>query len=324
MKTESILVGIQILVMKNIKIIREGVIAIYLCCNNEKMNLKHLLIFIEVATCKKMNLAAKRLSLSQPAVSKAILDLEDYYNIKLFERYPRELCITEAGKILLIHAKRVINYWNILEETMKNPTYRKPIQIGVTITIGNNILWDILKNYKSEKIKVIVNNTSKIEEKLLTNELDIGIVEGVIRSNHLILKPILEDRLVLVCGKTHRFYYQNEDVMLEQLENESFIMREEGSGTRDLFVSYIESEGYSINIDWECTETNVIIKGVVDGYGLTVISQRLVQKELEDGSLKVVNLKNFNWARTFNLVYHKNKLLSPDLKEFINLVITNE
>lgn len=267
-----------------------------------------------------MSLAAKRLSMSQPAVSRAILDLEEYYNVKLFERYPRELCITEVGKIFLAHAKRIANSWNILEETMKNPNHTKPIQIGITITIGNCLLSEILKNYKTEKLKVLVNNTSKIEEKLLTNELDIGIVEGVVSSSHLILKPIREDSLVLVCGKSHRFFNRKDEVTLDELEHESFIMREEGSGTRDLFVNYVESEGYSINIDWECTETNVIIKGVVDGYGITVISQCLVYDEIEKGNLKVVKLKDFDWTRTFNLVYHKNKLLSPHLKELIKLL----
>lgn len=283
------------------------------------MNLKHLLIFIEVASCKKMSLAAKKLSMTQPAVSKAILDLEEYYNVKLFERYPRELCITDIGKLFLVHAKRITNLCNILEETMKSSNYIQPIQIGVTITIGNFFLEKILNTYKGrDKLKVLVNNTNKIEEKLLANELDLGIVEGIVKSNHLIVKPIQEDRLILVCGKNHKYFERDEEITLQELQYESLIMREQGSGTRDIFVKYVEDRGYSLNIGWECSETSVIIKGVINNYGITVISECWVQEELDQGKLKVIKLKDFNLTRTFNLVYHKNKLLSQNLRELIN------
>lgn len=283
------------------------------------MNLKHLLIFIEVTKSKNMSSAAKKLSMTQPAISKIILELEDYYHVKLFERYPRELCITDVGKLFLVYAKRITNLCNILEETMKSSNYVQPIQMGVTITIGNFFLEKILNLYSGkDKLKIVVNNTNNIEEKLLTNELDIGIVEGNIKSPHLIVKPIQEDQLILVCGKNHKFFHQEKEITLQELQYESFIMREKGSGTRDIFVKYVEELGYTLNIDWECTETSVIIKGVIDNYGLTVISKCWVEKELKEGKLKKLNLKNFNLTRTFNLVYHKNKLLSPDLRKLIN------
>ncbi len=104
------------------------------------MTLRHLLIFIEVANCGKMSQAANKLFISQPTVSQVISELEAHYEVKLFERFPKTLCITEDGKILLNHAKKVINYYNVLEETMKNPNHNLPLQIGATITIGNRLI----------------------------------------------------------------------------------------------------------------------------------------------------------------------------------------
>lgn len=286
------------------------------------MTLRHLLIFIEVANCGKMSQAANNLFISQPTVSQVISELEAHYEVKLFERFPKTLCITEDGKVLLSHAKRVLNYYNILEETMKNPHHEIPLQIGATVTIGNRLISPILnefkKNYPNEKVKFYINNTRTIEQKLLSNDLDIGIVEGIIKNPHLLVTPVKEDRLVLVCGKNHPLA-NKKSVTLKEIAKESFIMREDGSGTRDIFTTFAQSQGFSINIDWECSEPGAIIQGVVNGHGITVISECLVESEVANGSLKIIELKNFKWKRTFNLVYHKNKLLSPTLKNFIEV-----
>lgn len=287
------------------------------------MTLRHLLIFVEVANCGKMSLAANKLFISQPTVSQVISELEAHYEVKLFERYPKTLCITEDGKVLLNHAKRVINYYNILEETMKNPNHEMPLQIGATVTIGNRLISPILKNFKAnhkdEKIRVYINNTREIEKRLLSNELDVGIVEGIIKSPHLLVTPVKEDKLVLVCSPQNPLA-EKDIVNLKDIVKESFIMREDGSGTRDIFTSFVQSQGYSINIDWEASEPGAIIQAVLNNHGLTVISECLIENELRDGSLKILELKGFKWKRMFNLVYHKNKLLSSNLKDFMEEV----
>lgn len=287
------------------------------------MTLRHFLIFIEVANCGKMSQAATNLFISQPTVSQVISELESHYNVKLFERYPKALCITEDGKTLLTHAKRVINYYNILEETMKNPNHEVPLQIGATLTIGSRIISPILtefkEKYENEKVKVYVNNTREIEKRLLSNDLDIAIVEGLIKSPHLVVTPVKDDKLVLVCSSKHHLA-EKSSVTLREIAKESFIMREDGSGTREIFMNYVQAQGFSINIDWECSEPEAIIQGVLNGHGITVISECLVSEEIEKGNLKIVDLKGFKWKRTFNLVYHKNKLLSQNIKNFIDIL----
>ncbi len=287
------------------------------------MTLRHLLIFIEVANCGKMSLAANKLFISQPTVSQVISELESHYGVKLFERFPKTLCITEDGKVLLNQAKRVINYYNILEETMKNPNHEVPLQIGATVTIGSRLISPILNEFKNlcseERVKIYVNNTREIEKRLLSNDLDIGIVEGVIKSPHLVVTPVMEDKLVLVCGKNHPLAVRD-SVTLKEIAKESFIMREDGSGTREIFTNYVQSQGFTIDINWECSEPEAIIQGVLNGHGITVISECLVNREIENGSLKIIELKSFKWNRMFNIVYHKNKLLNNNMKKFIEIV----
>ena len=145
---------------------------------------------------------------------------------------------------------------------MKSSNYVQPIQMGVTITIGNFFLEKILNLYSGkDKLKIVVNNTNNIEEKLLTNELDIEIVEGNIKSPHLIVKSIQEDQIILVCGKNHKFFHQEKEITLQELQYESFIMREKGSGTRDIFVKYVEELGYTLRAGYQKFK-EIILDGV--------------------------------------------------------------
>lgn len=287
------------------------------------MTLRHLQIFVEVAKCGKMSQAATNLFVSQPTVSQAIGELESHYNIKLFERYPKTLCITEKGKIFLEQAKHVLEAFQTLETTIKNPNYEYTINIGVTITVGSCIISDILKVFKERypniKVKVFANNTKIIEEKLLTNELDIGLVEGIIKSPILITKSVIEDRLVLVCGSEHPIL-KRENITLQDLENESFLLREEGSGTRELFINFMHTKGIDIDVTWECSNPTAIIQGVINNHGLSVISARLIENELKNGRIHIINIEDFQWPRSFKLVYHKNKYRNTAIKNFVEVI----
>lgn len=283
------------------------------------MTLRHLLIFIEVAKCGKMSKAASNLFISQPTVSQVISELESHYNVKLFERYPKSLYITEKGKIFLEQAKQVIESFNTLEDIMKNPEYHESIHIGVTVTVGSCVISTLVKEFKkkypSVKVKIYVSNTRNIEEKLLKNELDLGLVEGIIKSPILITKPIINDYLVLVCGNEHPIL-KKEWLELKDLEKETFILRENGSGTRELFINFLYSKGIDIDISWECSNPSAIIQGVIDNLGLSVISARLVENEVKNKKIHIIHTESFLWPRAFKLVYHKNKYTRTAIKNF--------
>lgn len=287
------------------------------------MTIRHLKIFIEVVDSGKMSAAATRLFISQPTVSQAIRELEEHYGGLLFERLSKKLYITEKGKRLLSYARNVVKQFDDMEEMMLQDNYVEKIRIGATNTVGNCILGEVIKSFKEINphidIYSYVNNTKDIEEKLLKSELDIGIIEGKVKSPDLISIPEVNDFLVLICSTTHPFALKK-TVILEELENESFAMREQGSGTRELFERYMLEKEMPIRIAFEANSSDAIKKAVIDNKCLAVISIRLVEEEIKNGKIHVIQNTDCDWDRFFSVVYHKNKFVTNEMKNLIEVV----
>lgn len=288
------------------------------------MTIRHLKIFIAVCDYGKMSLAAKKLYIAQPSVSQAISEIEKHYGVKLFERLSKKLYITEAGENLLKYARHIVSLFNEMEDNISSKNKNASLKIGATITVGTCVLNDLLKNLKEQnpqiKTQIFVENTGIIEDMILKSTLDAGIIEGEIKSNDIISIPIVPDELILVCSNSHEFSKQ-ETIELKQLQNQEFILREKGSGTRELFEKSLENTGISINKKWICNNSEAIKNAVINGQGLTVISKMLVEKELESKKLHAVKIKGVKFNRSFDLVYHKNKYLSDNLKSFMSICL---
>jgi len=287
------------------------------------MTIRHLKIFIEVVDSGKMSTAANKLFISQPTVSQAIRELEEHYGYLLFERLNKRLYITEKGKRLLSYARNVVKQFDDMEEMMLKENYMEKIRIGATITVGNCILGEVIKNFKimnpHVEIYSYVGNTRDIEEKLLNSKLDIGIVEGRVKSPDLISIPEVEDFLVLVCSMDHPFA-KKKSVMIEDLENRKFAMREQGSGTRELFERYMLDKGIPIKIAFEGNSSTAIKKTVTDNNFLAVVSIRLVEEEIKSGKLYPIINTDSEWDRYFSVVYHKNKVVTDEMASLIEVV----
>ena len=205
------------------------------------MTIRHLTIFVAVADLGSMSAAAASLYLSQPTVSQAIRELEKHYNGLLFERLGKKLYLTERGQLLLPQARNLIRQFQQLEELMLNQGQSSTLKLGSTITVGTCLTPFLIprlqKNCPEIRVHSYVSNTKDIEQKLLRSELDVGIVEGEILSPDLTVLPIIDDCLVLAVGKDHPFYGKKR-IQVQDLVGEPFAMREQGSGTRQLFEEY--------------------------------------------------------------------------------------
>lgn len=287
------------------------------------MTIRHLKIFIEVVDSGKMSTAAEKLFISQPTVSQAIRELEDHYGGLLFERLSKKLYITKKGEKLLSYARNVVNLFDDMEDMMLKSNYTEAIRIGATNTVGNCILGEVIKCFRETNPQIqvysYVNNTKDVEEKLLKSELDIGIIEGKVKSPDLISIPEVNDFLVLVCSTKHPFA-KKKIVRLEELKNENFAMREQGSGTRELFEQYMSRKEIPIRIAFEANSSNTIKKAVMDNQCLTVISIRLVEEEIKSGKLHVIQNTECDWDRCFSVVYHKNKVVTDEMMSLIEVV----
>lgn len=286
------------------------------------MTIRHLKIFIAVATCGKMRQAAETLYISQPAVSQAIKELETYYNIKLFERLTQKLYLTEEGAKLLNHARHVVDSFDHLDLMMKKQGESPKLRIGGSVSVGTYLLNDVMDQMectvKDLEFKVIVDNTSTIEELIKTSQLDVAVVEGVIACDELIQLPIYEDELVIIVGKGHSLY-QKERVTLSQLKDEVWISREEGSVNRNQYEQLLMEKNYIIKHKWICTNTETIKQTVARGRGLAIISKMLIQKEISEGLLRILPIDDLHVTRDIKLIYHRDKFISPLLQTFIEV-----
>ncbi|MBU5314331.1 LysR family transcriptional regulator [Tissierella carlieri] len=287
------------------------------------MTIRHLRIFIEVADSGKMSVAASKLFISQPTVSQTIRELEEYYEVLLFERLCKRLHITPEGKKLLSYARKVVKQYDDLEEKMFSISGVNKIYIGATITVGNCLLSNIIQRIKENNPKIepyaYVNNTSTIEERLLKSELDIALVEGKITNPNLICIPAVDDYLVLVCSKDHIFSKRKE-VNLYDLQDMDFVMREKGSGTRQLFEDYLLDNGVTIKTRWETNCPGAMKSAIIEHQCLGVLSVRLVEEEIKNGEMKLISNPEFKWERNFSIVYHKDKIIDKTMEEVIEVI----
>ena len=286
------------------------------------MTFRHLKIFLTVSDLGSMTAAAKTLFIAQPTVSQAISELEDYYGIKLFDRLSKRLFITEKGTQLLSYARHIIALANEMEQVMKNPDKSGMIKVGATLTIGTYLLPKLVnefaKHYPLLKVKATTKNTQDIEMLILQNAIDFAVVEGVVHTPDIIATPFMDDQLLLVCGRSHPLY-KVKNIAPVELSNLQFIVREQGSGTRELFDNMMATQEIQWQLAWECNGSDVLKSAAISGIGVAVISQRLVEDELKTGDLFSIKIDGINLKRKFSVIYHKNKYLTPTMKAFIAL-----
>lgn len=286
------------------------------------MTIRNLEIFTKVAELGSMSATAKQLYITQPSVSLAIAEIEKEYDVKLFDRIGNRLCLTPTGQQLMEYTSNIIHLYKEMELFLKDESHNTSIRVGATATIGHHIISSIIERLEKEmpgtKCEVTVASTGIIEEKLLKSELDIGFVEGDITSHALVVNPILEDELCVVCSKKHRFYKRN-SITLAELNEENFILRETGSGTRAKLESILRENHIVYHPQWSCYSFESIKEAIMHNLGITVMSPRVVRRELQNGELWSCNIEDVSFKRTFDLVYRQNKYFSAPLTRFVEI-----
>ena len=286
------------------------------------MTLRHLRIFICVASNGGMTAAAEKLYISQPTVSQAIAELERHYGVRLFERMSQKLYITDDGRRLLSYAHHIVDSFDDMESAMRSAVENPNISIGCSVSVGTYLINKLLDNaenlLKNYNVNVTVDNTTEIEQQILNNEIDIGIVEGIVTSTDLMIKPVCRDKLVLICGKEYSLA-KKKDLRLTDLEGENFISREKGSAERNQLERLFNEKNVKLNRCWQCTNTEAIKNAVMHGRGIAVLSSMLVEQERRQGDIVVLDADGLPVVRTIHLIYHKNKYISPGIKIMIDI-----
>ena len=284
------------------------------------MTLRHFQIFISVCDEQGMTQAAQKLHISQPSISQAVKELEEHYQVRLFERLGKKLFLTPAGQELLHYARHIISLSAQTEKTLRSFSLAAPIRLGATLSIGESIFIDIITRLKKampeQEVYSHVHNTAALEDALLRDELDAALVEGSITSAYLTQIPFLEDELIFIISPA---LLPPEGFTREQLTELPFILREKGSGTRNLFEHVMNQHHLQCHVTGSYNNTESIRQAVAAGLGISAISSRLVAKELQEGKLASFTIPGITFRRSFRIVSHKNKYLTAGLKTFIDL-----
>ena len=278
------------------------------------MTIRHLEIFTTVADAGSMSKAAKLLHISQPGISQAVSELERYYSIKLFERLSQKLYLTKEGELLLSFSRHILDSFDKMEEAMHHATQKTSLHIGCSVSVGtcliNEILDEAEKQLPNCSFQVTVTNSTHIEQAILDSQVDVGIVEGTIRNENLIVLPVCEDELVMVCGKDHPLARLGSIA----LQNQDYASRESGSTDRNQFEQLLEEQNIHLNRTFRSTSTDAIKNAVLCGRGIALFSKRMVAREVSDGDMVILPLEGIRVTRNIHFVIHKNKYVSTEIE----------
>ncbi|WP_089612432.1 LysR family transcriptional regulator [Dehalobacterium formicoaceticum] len=287
------------------------------------MNERKLRVFYEVATKLNMTEVANQMFISQPAISQTIRDLEDDFGIQFFDRIGKKLYLTHEGDLFLNYVRRILNLYDDCYKTIKDNSELKngKLRIGASTTIGIYLLPEIIgkfyQEHKEIEVSIVIENMKIIADMILKNQIDFAFVEGPVFTSEIQEEYFCDDELVLITPPSHP-WAQLEEVDLKELENAEFIMREQGSGTREIFEEALKDFDINYEIKFELGNTEAIKKAVEANLGVSCVSRKCVAKEAMDGSIAVRNIKGLKIMREFQLIHHKDKYFSKLFSLFID------
>ncbi|MCM3677487.1 MULTISPECIES: selenium metabolism-associated LysR family transcriptional regulator [Peribacillus] len=266
-----------------------------------------LKVFVTVIEQKNFSRAGDILNLSQPGVSLHIRNLENELGTKLIYRSPKQVQITEPGKILYRHAKQMLNHYEtaIREINEFNNVVSGTMKIGASFTIGEYYLPKVLAEFAAQypmvDIQIIISNSNEVIQGIRSNKLDIGLIEGETDYKDIDVRPFMNDEMIVVVPPVHPLS-QMDLIEGTMLQNQTWVLREEGSGTRTYSDKLLSSLDLNIKKTFIFTSIQGVKEAVMAGLGIALLSRLTVQKELKSNELKTFHLKNEPIIRPFSIV----------------------
>lgn len=266
------------------------------------MTFEQLRIFLVVAEHMHFTRAAEALYLTQPSVSAAIQCLEEECGVKLFNRIGRRVELTQAGSLLQVEAQKILDQVVLMKRGLQefNQLQRGELNLGASQTIGNYWLPHFLSQFKRQHLGIRVNctlgNTEAIASGTATGVFDLGLVEGDVQpaiAACLEQQIVGKDQLLIVVGKLHP-WFKRSLLSPSDLANTTWVLREEGSGTRQMFEQALHHwaiDPKTLEVILELRSGEMVKAIVETGMGATAISELMVRKELQFGLLKALRLR---------------------------------
>lgn len=290
------------------------------------MNLRHLTIFKTVCEEGSITGAAKTLSMTQPAISHAINELEESVGTPLFDRVSRRIVINENGKFYLSKVIPLLELYQDLENYSGLLHRQAPLRVGSCVTLASYLLPKVVSRFSATnpdtQLKITVNNSQEITNKLLKNELDIGLIEGVIPDEQLEKIPFSSYPMAVICAPGHPFAKSlDQPVTLDKLIEEPLLLRETGCTLRDSFDYALALNNLSAEPLWSSTSSDVILQAVKENIGIGIVPRIFADESVKKGEIIEIEVKNLDISCMNHVVFHKDKFQTESFQAFINLVL---
>jgi DNA-binding transcriptional LysR family regulator len=289
------------------------------------MNFNHLAIFDAVAHEGSVTRAAERLRISQPAVSKQLRLLEEAVGARLVDRLPKGVRLTSAGELLSGYSRRVFATADEAERAIAElqGLKRGSLTIGASTTIGIYFLPALLACYRRRYPRIDLNmevsNTQVIQQHLVERRVDVAVTEGFIHWPDLEARVFLVDEIVPIVAPGHPLASARQ-VGLRRFCAEPLLMREKGSGTREVIEEALGRKGILVQPLMNLGSTEAIKRSVAAGVGVAFVSALTIEQEVQDGRLVSLRLRECRLRRSLHVVQPRDRGVSKAVAAFLELL----
>ncbi|WP_343529810.1 DNA-binding transcriptional regulator YeiE [Yokenella regensburgei] len=282
------------------------------------ITLRQLEVFAEVLKSGSTTQASQMLALSQSAVSAALTDLEGQLGVQLFDRVGKRLVVNEHGRLLYPRALALLEQATEIEQLFREDN--GAIRVYASSTIGNYILPEVIALYRRDfpelPLELSVGNSQDVINAVADFRVDIGLIEGPCHAAEMVAEPWLEDELVVFAAPDSPLH--NGKATLAQLAATPWILREKGSGTREIVDYLLLSHLPEFHMGMELGNSEAIKHAVRHGLGISCLSRRVIAELLENGTLAEVKVPLPPLKRTLWRIHHRQKHISNALSRFLS------
>jgi len=289
------------------------------------MNLNQLKIFYMAAKRGSLSAAAKDLYITQPAVTKGIQRLQEYYEVKFVNRFGKKLALTDAGKVLYDIAEKIFEQERLAEDSIRDFQQQKRghIRVDASESFGAYYLPSIITPFSksSPQIRISVNilPTDLVVHNTVDLKNDLGFISYPVENQKLSVREVLEDRFVIIVAPDHPLA-KMKCLKPEDLNGQSLIMHEKGSVPYEAIDRLISENNLSVFEYMEFSNNEAIKRTVEEGAGIALVSQEVAKKEIQMGKLTALPFCDSLLTRKFYMVHHKDKHISQILQRLIDTV----
>ena len=264
-------------------------------------------VFYTVAKRLSFTKAAAELYVTQPAVTKHIQELEHQFGTALFDRRGNQISLTEAGNVFLRHAETIMATYRQLEFDMNalKGERRGTLRVGASTTVAQYVIPPVLARFHEHSadvsISLLSGNTEQIEQWLLNDEIDLGLVEGRTHHSDIRYTPFVKDELVLICRADHPLANRDE-LTLDELRTVPIVLRERGSGSLEVVEHALRGVGIrltDLTVEMQLGSTESMKSYLGSSRCMAFVSIFAVQHEVQTGTLKVIDVAGLSMERDF-------------------------